>query len=92
MSFGIATWGPDGDVSLNTAQSTVRGLFRTAVTGTGATNQYYSIPQITADSFVAIAPAAGQGQQPLPAAYWTAGQLRLVRAAPGKVFYVYVMG
>lgn len=76
--YGLRTKDAAGVVTLDTSITTVRSAYTTQVTGGGnAVNQYFQIPQIKADSFVVVTNRTS-GRQ-IPAAFWTTGQLRLVR-------------
>ncbi|BFO04073.1 hypothetical protein KNHN1_24510 [Pseudomonas guariconensis] len=76
--YGARTRDSASIVTLDTTITTVRSAYTTQVKGTGSTvDQYFSIPQIKATSFVVVA-APTPGSQ-LPAAWWSVGQLQLRR-------------
>ena len=76
--YGMRTRDSAGAVSLDTTVTAVRSIYSTQVQGRGSTvDQYFSIPQIRADSFVVVTNSVPG--LPIPAAWWSTGQLQLRR-------------
>ncbi|MBF8706132.1 hypothetical protein IR016_04930 [Pseudomonas putida] len=81
--YGARTKDASGVVTLDTSVTPMRSIYNLQVTGNGAWDQYFSIPQIKANSFVVV-------QSPTPntaggiEAWWSPGTLHLRRAYSGK--------
>lgn len=76
--YGMRTRDAAGAITLDTTVTAVRSVYSTQVQGGGsAVDQYYSIPQIRADSFVVVTNSVPG--RAIPAAWWSAGQLQLRR-------------
>lgn len=82
--YGARTKDASGVVTLDTSITPIRSLKMMTVTGDGSYNQYFSIPEIKASSFIvvdALYKAAALDGTWSPQAFWTDGQLHL--RAPG---------
>lgn len=81
--YGVRTRNASGAITLDTSVTALRSIYTLQVTGNGAWDQYFSIPQIKANSFVVVQPAtpnAGSGIE----AWWSTGTLHLRRAYSEK--------
>ena len=81
--YGLRTKDASGVVTLDTTTVSIRSIKTVTVKGNGAWDQYFSIPEITAGSFVVMATAATGRYASTPDAWWTPGQLHLRRAGTG---------
>lgn len=78
--YGLRTREAAGVATLDTSVTPVRSLKMMTVTGNGEYNQYFSIPEITAESFVvvdALYVAPSPADTWSPQAFWSPGQLHL---------------
>lgn len=77
--YGFRTRNASGAITLDTSVTALRSIYTTQVQGNGAWDQYFSIPQIKAGSFVVVqspTPNVASGVE----AWWSLGQLHLRRA------------
>ncbi|WP_010226175.1 hypothetical protein [Pseudomonas donghuensis] len=78
VQYGMRTRDASGAVTLDTSVTPVRSLKMMTVVGNGAFDQYISIPEIQASSFVVVDTLEDRGNYTFsPAAWWTTGQLQL---------------
>ncbi|MFJ2549489.1 hypothetical protein ACIOVF_23925 [Pseudomonas sp. NPDC087612] len=76
--YGLRTRDAPGVVTLDTSVTPIRSLKMMTVTGDGSFDQYISIPEIQAQSFVVVDTLADQGEYTYsPAAWYSAGTLQL---------------
>jgi hypothetical protein len=76
--YGLRARDAAGVVTLDTTVTPIRSLKLLTVTGNGAFDQYVSIPEIKAQSFVVVDALANNGENTWsPRAWWTDGQLQL---------------
>lgn len=81
--YGGRTRDASGAITLDTSVTALRSIYTTQVQGNGAWDQYFSIPQIKAGSFVVVqspTPNVASGVE----AWWSPGQLHLRRAYSGR--------
>ncbi|MDU9393202.1 hypothetical protein [Pseudomonas sp. zfem002] len=76
--YGLRTRDASGVVTLDTTVTPIRSLKMMTVTGNGAFDQYFSIPEIKAGSFVVVDTLIDRGENTYsPAAWYSAGSLQL---------------
>ncbi|UVM53480.1 hypothetical protein LOY37_13935 [Pseudomonas sp. B21-012] len=76
--YGFRTREAAGVVTFDTSVTPIRSLKMMTVTGDGSFDQYISIPEIQAQSFVVVDTLADQGEYTYsPAAWYSAGTLQL---------------
>ena len=76
--YGLRTRDASGAITLDTTITTVRSLKMMQVTGNGEFDQYISIPEIQAQSFVVVDALYDGGENTTsPQAWFSAGQLQL---------------
>lgn len=91
VQYGLRTKDASNVVTLDTSVTPIRSLKMMTVTGNGEYNQYFSIPEIKASSFVVVdALYDGKGYTWSPQAFWTDGQLHL-RAAGARTWQVIIL-
>jgi hypothetical protein len=79
--YGLRTKDAQAAVTLDTSVTPVRSLKIMTVTGNGDWDQYFSIPEIQAQSFVVVDTLENKGElTDTPDAFWSTGQLHLRRA------------
>lgn len=87
--YGLRTKDVSGMVTLDTTVSSIRSVKMLAVTGNGDYNQYFSIPEITANSFVVVDALSTNGGWS-PQAFWSDGLLHL-RSAGRQTWQVMIL-
>ncbi|MFJ4349651.1 hypothetical protein ACIPZ5_01980 [Pseudomonas sp. NPDC089428] len=76
--YGLRTRDAAGAVTLDTTITPIRSLKMLQVTGNGAFDQYISVPEIQAASFVVVDTLRDGGEQTFsPQAWYSTGQLQL---------------
>ncbi|MNM86392.1 hypothetical protein D3C81_985430 [compost metagenome] len=76
--YGLRTKDASGVVTLDTSIIPIRSLKMMTVTGNGSFDQYISIPEIQAQSFVVVDTLEDRGENTFsPQAWYTPGQLQL---------------
>ncbi|MNJ22280.1 hypothetical protein D3C77_166480 [compost metagenome] len=76
--YGLRTRDASGVVTLDTTITPIRSLKMMTVTGNGAFDQYISIPEIQAQSFVVVDTLEDRGEYTFsPQAWYSPGQLHL---------------
>lgn len=76
--YGLRTRDASGVVTLDTSVTPVRSLKMLTVSGNGAFDQFISIPEITAGSFVVVDTLTDRGENTYsPAAWYSPGSLQL---------------
>ncbi|MDU9394304.1 hypothetical protein [Pseudomonas sp. zfem002] len=76
--YGLRTRDASGVVTLDTTVTPIRSLKMMTVTGNGAFDQYFSIPEIHAESFVVVDSLEDRGEYTYsPAAWYSTGSLQL---------------
>ena len=89
--YGLRTRDASGVVTLDTSITPIRSLKMMTVTGDGAFDQYFSIPEIQADSFVVVDTLEDRGEYTYtPAAWYSTGTLHL-RQPLNSVWQVMVL-
>lgn len=83
VQYGFSTKNAAGAVTLDTSVTAIRSVYTTQVIGNGAWDQYFSIPQIKAGSFVVVQSATPNMASGVEA-WWSPGQLHLRRAYSGR--------
>lgn len=81
--YGARTKDASGAVTLDTFVTPMRSIYTLQVTGNGAWDQYFSIPQIKANSFVVVQSATPNSAGGVEA-WWSTGTLHLRRAYSAK--------
>ncbi|WP_175649491.1 hypothetical protein [Pseudomonas sp. Marseille-P9899] len=78
VQYGLRTRDASGVVTLDTTVTPIRSLKMMTVTGNGEFDQYFSIPEIQASSFVVVDTLEDRGEFTYsPAAWYSAGSLQL---------------
>lgn len=78
VQYGLRTRDASGAVTLDTTITPIRSLKMMQVSGNGAFDQYISIPEIQAQSFVVVDTLQNQGESTFsPQAWYSAGTLQL---------------
>ena len=76
--YGLRAKDAAGVVTLDTTITPIRSLKMLTVTGNGAFDQYFSIPEIKAESFVVVDTLENRGEYTFsPQAWYSTGQLHL---------------
>lgn len=89
--YGLRTRDESNRVTLDTSVTPIRSLKMMQVTGDGSYNQYFSVPDIKASSFVVVDSLLGTtGSTWSPQAFWTDGQLHL-RGAGTRQWQVMIL-
>lgn len=81
--YGARTKDASGIITLDTSVTPMRSIYNLQVTGNGAWDQYFSIPQIKANSFVVVQSPVTNSAAGIEA-WWSPGTLHLRRAYSGK--------
>lgn len=77
--YGTRTRNASGVITLDTSVTALRSIYTLQVTGNGAWDQYFSIPQIKANSFVVVQSSTPNSAGGIEA-WWSTGTLHLRRA------------
>ena len=76
--YGLRTKDASGAVTLDTSITPIRSLKMMTITGNGAFDQYVSVPEIQAGSFVVVDSLEDRGELTFsPAAWYSTGSLQL---------------
>lgn len=91
IQYGLRTKDEAGAVTLDTSITPIRSLKMMTVTGNGAFDQYISIPEIKAESFVVVDTLEDRGEYTFsPQAWYSTGQLQL-RQPQGRTWQVMIL-
>jgi len=81
--YGMRTKNASGVVTLDTTVTSIRSIKTVEITGNGAWDQYFNIPEIKQGSFVVVQSPSPNGYSGVEA-WWSVGRLHLRRAGSGR--------